>query len=126
MKPVLPVVLGLSLAGFGGAPVWALDCDAPGTQAEMTACAGQDYATADAELNAAYAEARTRAHERGAVQAGALLQAQRAWIAYRDAACIAEGLEYDGGSMQPMAVAMCKTELTKRRSEDLRRLYNAM
>ncbi|MER5172227.1 lysozyme inhibitor LprI family protein [Thioclava kandeliae] len=126
MKRVTAAVLGLCLMGAGAGPVWALDCQAPQTQADMTACAGQDYEAADADLNAAYAETRTRAKSRGAAQAEALLEAQRAWIAYRDAACMAEGLEYDGGSMQPMAVAMCKTELTKRRSEDLRRLYNAM
>ncbi|WP_406720498.1 lysozyme inhibitor LprI family protein [Thioclava litoralis] len=106
-----------------GAPLWAQDCADPQTQADMTGCAALDFAQADAALNAEYAATRDRAKARGAAQADALLQAQRAWIAYRDAACKAQGLEFEGGSLEPMVVAMCKTELTQRRSEDLRRLY---
>ena len=51
-----------------------------------------------------------------------LKAAQRAWIAYRDAACKAEyGL--DGGSGGPNAHAMCIVRLTKQRSTELQDAY---
>ncbi len=106
-----------------------LDCTAPQSQLEMTMCAGQDYSKADAELNVAYAKARAVMKsydadlppgQRGAAKA--LLEAQRAWIPFRDAACKAEGYPFEGGTIQPMIVAECLARLTRRRTEDLRAL----
>lgn len=105
----------------------AANCEAPQTTVEMRLCAEQDFEVADAELNAAYKVARQHMrrldqdlpdHLKGA--ADALLQAQRAWIPFRDAACAAEGFEFRGGSFEPVMVRTCKTALTQRRSEDLR------
>ncbi len=136
MKPtVLPVSAVFLLSGFvsfaGLDPVAAqtLDCTAPQTQIEMTMCAGQDYAKADAELNTVYRQARAAMKsydtnlppgQRGAAEA--LLAAQRAWIPFRDAACKAEGYPFEGGSIQPMIVSECLARLTRRRTEDLRAL----
>lgn len=106
-----------------------LDCTAPQTQIDMTMCAGQDYAAADAQLNAAYRKARAAMQsfdanllpdQRGAAQA--LLEAQRAWITFRDAACKAEGYPYYGGTIQPMIVSECLARLTRRRTDDLTNL----
>lgn len=103
-----------------------LDCTTQRTQLEMTMCAGQDYSKADAELNTVYAEARAAMKsfdanlppgQRGAARA--LLEAQRAWIPFRDAACKAEGFLYGGGSIQPMVVAECLARLTRQRTQEL-------
>jgi uncharacterized protein YecT (DUF1311 family) len=104
----------------------AADCSNPITQSDMTFCAGQDFAQADKALNAAYAKARDQmraidadlpADQRGA--AAALLAAQKAWITFRDQACIAEGYPNHGGSIEPMVVAECRTRLTQARTKDL-------
>lgn len=95
-----------------------VDCAKAYTQFDMNVCADQDYKAADAELNAAWTEAKATAD---AVGAGpALLDAQRKWIAYRDAACKAEAAQYEGGSIQPLIRLTCLTRLTERRSTDLR------
>ena len=107
------------------------DCKEPQTQTEMNICAGEDYKKADAELNAEWPIARDKMREldsnlpddlKGA--ADALLAAQRAWIAYRDARCISYGFIARGGTMEPMLVAGCKAGLTRERTKQLKELVD--
>ena len=72
----------------------------------------------DAALNAAYAAAVARVE--GGPQEALLRDAQRAWIAFRDAACDAEASLYEGGTFQPVAGTECRTRLTQARTGDLR------
>ncbi len=104
----------------------APDCTAPQTQTDMTQCAVLDWQAADADLNVAYGKAvqAMQALDRDlpAGEAGAeaaLRAAQRAWIAFRDAACTAEGFTMRGGTAEPMVVAICKARLTAARTQDL-------
>jgi uncharacterized protein YecT (DUF1311 family) len=48
-----------------------------------------------------------------------LRDGQRAWIAYRDAGCAAEGYLSHGGSIEPMVVAYCLARVTKTRAEEI-------
>ncbi|WP_050773016.1 lysozyme inhibitor LprI family protein [Roseobacter sp. SK209-2-6] len=114
-------------------PVLAESCIDPQTTLEMRLCASQDYEAADAELNAVYKEARAvmkaldqdlPENLKGAGEA--LLQAQRAWIPFRDKACESEGFLFRGGSFEPLTVLHCKTELTRQRSEQLRFLLEGL
>lgn len=114
-------VVSVGVAGAGGA--FALECDAAQTQLDMTQCAYEDFMAADAELNATYGRSMDRATAWGGDAAVALRAAQRAWVPFRDAACYAEGTLFEGGSIQPMIVQSCKADLTRRRTQDLRRLY---
>ena len=50
----------------------------------------------------------------------ALVGAQKAWLAFRDAECDFEAAGARGGSIQPMIVAQCRTRLTEARSGALR------
>ncbi|SDA32084.1 lysozyme inhibitor LprI family protein [Sphingomonas sp. NFR15] len=54
--------------------------------------------------------------------ADALLTSQRAWIAYRDAACRVEGGVHAGDVRQALIVAQCKTALTNARRLQLKGL----
>lgn len=129
---VLPVMLLIGLfLGASGPPAFAqeTDCNSPQTQLAMNICAGKDFEAADATLNTEYAKAREymksidgnlSSENKGAAKA--LLDAQRAWITYRDLACTAEGYVVKGGSMEPMVFSECKTRLTQQRIEDLRQL----
>ena len=102
------------------------DCVEAETQAEMNACAAQGFKEADAALNESYSAARDHMRALDAAigpdQAGAeqaLLQAQRAWISYRDLTCAAEGYAYHGGSLEPMVVNFCLARLSALRRDDL-------
>ena len=91
------MILLLVLAAADPAP----KCDDPQTQLEINLCAAEDYKKADAELNRQWAA--TAALLRGQDKAAyapkdgrpgyypALLEAQRAWIKYRDLQCRVEG-----------------------------------
>jgi uncharacterized protein YecT (DUF1311 family) len=89
-------------------------------QLEMNDCAAAEYQRFDAELNAVWPIAKSRAD---AIGAGAtLLDAQRKWIAFRDAACTAEIAPYGGGSIQPLIWYNCLTRMTRNRTFDLRQM----
>ncbi|PYE84091.1 lysozyme inhibitor LprI family protein [Pseudoroseicyclus aestuarii] len=123
------VLLGwpaLALAQDPGQEEGERDCSDPVSQAEMTDCAFLDSEDADAALNAAYAEALDRARARDAALAEGevtseemLRKAQRAWIAFRDAACAAESTTRRGGTMQSQVLYTCIARLTRSRNEDL-------
>lgn len=109
-------------------PVWGqdVDCDDAQTQTGMTQCAEWDWAAADEELNGVYGQAvawmqdtdrALSAAERGAEEA--LRAGQRAWVEFRDNACLAEAYPFLGGSMQPMVQMGCMARLTWARVGDL-------
>ncbi len=107
-----------------------------GVQIEMNICAQREYLIADAELNAQWSITREDMQQRDADFAqyadpswddrpgyfATLLEAQRAWIEYRDAHCRSEGYGARGGSLEPLLVSTCKTALTNARTQELREL----
>lgn len=106
-----------------------IDCDNAMAQQEMNWCAEQDWLAADAELNAVWPMARAAMKEidaglpadmRGADKA--LLEAQRAWLAFRDAECAAAGWPMRGGTAEPLLIYGCLYTLTQQRTADLRAL----
>lgn len=105
----------------------AIDCTNAVNQMEMGYCAEKDFQAADSKLNEYWKPARQAAIARDQELQGddkgaekALLAAQRAWIAYRDATCVAEGFAMRDGSAEDMTVSMCKTRLTQQRTKDLK------
>jgi uncharacterized protein YecT (DUF1311 family) len=107
--------------------------------APVMAQSASDYHAADAQLNAAYrtAMARMKQLDRGtnpadlppAERAGpsysqALLNSQRAWLAYRDSNCRAFSYEYRGGSAQGLSNRVCLTRMTRARTTELRLLQS--
>jgi uncharacterized protein YecT (DUF1311 family) len=124
------VALALLATQPADEPQW--NCADPQAQSEMNACAAIDFERADAELNAEYrrAIAHARASDReesGRLEGDArpgeeatLREAQRAWVAFRDAHCRLEGYEARGGSMEPMLYDGCRAGLTRARIAQLR------
>jgi uncharacterized protein YecT (DUF1311 family) len=108
-------VVWLTAAGAAGAQ--ETDCGAAVTQQDMNFCAAEEYRAADSDLNAVWR--RTVTWAQGAGLEDDLRAAQRAWIAFRDAACGVEAAVYAGGSLAPLVHATCMTRLTKARSADL-------
>ncbi|MGX9142982.1 lysozyme inhibitor LprI family protein [Mesorhizobium sp. 128a] len=99
------------------APAQAQECDRnDDSQQMMNICAGEDYQAADAKLNQAYKDLVGRNDDKSRK----LLQvAQRAWIAFRDAECAYNTTDSEGGSIHPMEVSQCLTELTDQRIKQL-------
>lgn len=111
-----------SAAGTTTAKVPALACDVAqvsGSQAEMTRCAQQEYASQDKALNTVYQQYRARL---GGEQQALLKKAQQAWLQYRDAGCAFESSSVKGGSAEAMVVTQCLAQKTAARVQELQRL----
>ena len=113
-----PVLLALVLAAPLG-PAAARGCDDATTQIQLDQCAGDAFATADAALNFTYKTIMARLESEDGTRK-ALVGAQKAWLAFRDAECDFEAAGARGGSIQPMIVAQCRTRLTEARTGALR------
>lgn len=101
------------------------------SQTDLTMQAGNAVKAADAAMNAQYRQtmAAMKAIDAlgpqpdattGPSYQNALLAAQRAWLAYRDAECVVEGYEFRGGSAAGMARGQCIADLTRARTKELR------
>lgn len=106
-----------------------------GIQQEINICAAQDYMIADQALNNQWAityakmQARDKSWSESALDNDdrpgwreSLLNAQRAWITFRDAHCRVDGYMARGGSLERLLVSTCKTALTKARTAQLKEL----
>lgn len=113
MRPVPTLLLLLCLTP----PAMAQECG--DTQSEMNACADVIFRRADTELNATYRQITARLAQDGAARR-ALVEAQRAWITFRDAECAFTTIDNEGGSIRPMLRLGCATDLTRRRTADLK------
>lgn len=89
--------------------------DGAKTQAAMDACASDEAARADAQLNEAYRTVLQRTTDMTA--ATKIKVAERAWIAYRDAYAEAmypaENKQSEYGSVYPMEIALLRAKLTR-------------
>jgi uncharacterized protein YecT (DUF1311 family) len=96
-------------------------CPTAGSTVEMRQCFDRAFRAADAELNRVYAALQRKADPRGRTL---LRLAQRAWIAYRDAECRFRASESEDGTLYPIELLSCRTDLTKERARELRRALN--
>ncbi|GLQ55439.1 lysozyme inhibitor LprI family protein [Devosia nitrariae] len=96
----------------------AQECEDAEDQATMTACAEQAYEASDAELNALYREIEARLGD-DADTKELLVEAERAWLAFRDAECAFSSSGTAGGSVYPMIQAMCLDTQTQTRISEL-------
>ena len=113
-------------------PMTEPECANAMSQMEMNACATQQFERADAELNTLYrrliesARELDRSPDNGQSEGddrpgeeATLREAQRAWVAFRDAHCRGEGYAERGGSLEPMIAAECRARLTRERIAQL-------
>jgi uncharacterized protein YecT (DUF1311 family) len=122
------------LAQAAAPPVPGWNCDDPQVQQEMNWCAGRDFEVADERLNAQWKITSAVMKQRDAEWAEigsadarpgffpSLLEAQRAWLRYRDAHCRVDGYIARGGTLEPLLVSTCKARLTRMRTDELKAL----
>lgn len=90
---------------------------APGaeTTPAMAECYTREAKAWDAALNRQWPVAMHNAKAAAPAADAALLRAQRAWIAFRDADCAAERASYGDGSLGVVAFAACQRDHTAHR-----------
>jgi len=106
------------VAALGVGPSLAAECPDQ-TQRGLDECAGASFKRADAALNRAYKEIVHRLKD-DAAKTKLLVQAQKAWLNWRDAECAFSSSGVQGGSIYPMIVAQCQEKQTRARMKDLR------
>lgn len=92
-------------------------------QTELNDCVAQTYKNADRELNAAYKKVMDTLKS-SPEKSKALLQAQRAWLKFRDADCAFLSSNSVGGSINAMNNALCLSERTTERTNSLSKIKN--
>ncbi|EAP72064.1 Hypothetical Protein RRSL_01788 [Ralstonia solanacearum UW551] len=93
------------------------DCDS-GVTPSMKICASYHWEKEDIRLNRLYARSMEKAKEMGFETL--LVQAQRAWLTYRDAVCLYEGqIGTGGGAYEGLYMLSCMETLTKERADHL-------
>ena len=120
MKPaaiffILFVLAGISTFGQGTKKVDP--CANAQSQADMNDCWGREYKAADATLNQVYRQLVAKLDDEEKAQ---LKEVESAWLKYRDANCGFVADEYKGGTIRPMAYAICLADMTKNRTAELR------
>lgn len=93
-------------------------CAQADTQAELNACAYDDFLAASAALAAQLREVESRL---APTRRAAWRKVQKAWLGYRTDACRFESAAVGTGSAAPMVQWQCSARLTRLRSVDLAR-----
>jgi uncharacterized protein YecT (DUF1311 family) len=127
-------VRGLMAAAIAPLAAWGSlalaqsgDCRNPQTQQELNRCSAQELQNADRQLNQTYRQLRRTIQQRagtgpdGKAQENRLIDAQLAWITFRDRHCAFVRRRVAGGSIAPLAVNLCLTRLTQERTAELAR-----
>lgn len=108
-------------------PHTAVSCDSPQTTIEINECAAREYKAQDAALNAAY-----RALTRSLQSSGAgdttdyaavkahLVAAQKAWVLFRDADCLALRTLHEDGTIRTVMQLSCLSQHTEQRTKELK------
>jgi uncharacterized protein YecT (DUF1311 family) len=91
-----------------------------GTTIGIVECVQGETAVWDALLNAEYGATRAAYRAGGGGLADALLTAQRAWIAFRDAECGLQYTRWQGGTIRSVVHANCMLGFTSTRAIELR------
>ncbi len=122
MKSYSAIALGYATLLFASLPFSANaqpqpNCKSAKTQVEMNVCAQKDAQAADQQLNQTYR--RVRAKFKGMSQDNQLVNAQLAWIKFRDSECTFASDRYKGGSIAPLVYSRCVETLTIQRTKSL-------
>jgi uncharacterized protein YecT (DUF1311 family) len=88
--------------------------------AELSSCLAKARDLADAQMNAAYNQVRSKLD---AAEGHQLVATQRLWIQYRDANCAAERELYGGGTAAFPAYLACLEAMTRARRNELEVTY---
>lgn len=91
---------------------------------EIEYCANREFQKADRKLNVTYSQVLTQIKaDTNKSMRSEFVQAQRRWIAFRDAECGAHYTYYMDGTIRGLMFVTCKTQLTEQREKDLRSFY---
>jgi uncharacterized protein YecT (DUF1311 family) len=95
------------------------DCKSPQTQLDINICSDRATKVADRKLNETYK--RLQARYRNTSNSKNLVDAQLAWISFRDRNCKFAADRFSGGSIAPTIYSRCIERITVQRTDELER-----
>ncbi|MFZ1784355.1 MAG: lysozyme inhibitor LprI family protein [Ferruginibacter sp.] len=113
MKIAITIILLLFMQVAGNAQ----------TQMEMNEQAAREFKAADKTMSALYKKVMALQDDAGKKL---LLEAQRAWIKYKEAHCESAANMYRDGSIYPLIYNSCLRELTEERTKKLQQYIDEM
>ncbi|CAD0229366.1 MULTISPECIES: lysozyme inhibitor LprI family protein [Planktothrix] len=93
-----------------------VQCKPDGNTLEMRKCASDQYQIADQKLNQTY---QKLIGQLSPERKKRLIEAQRAWISFRDKTCSFESSQVLGGTAEPLFLTLCLAKVTQQRVQDL-------
>jgi uncharacterized protein YecT (DUF1311 family) len=133
MKPISQSIITALIVSttFVGSPSHAqnadfddIDCKKAGTQLELNHCGYKAFKAADAELNRVYRQLRN--NYKGTPQESQLVDAQLAWLKFRDTDCKFSADRFKGGSIAPLIYSSCQQGLTTERTRSLKNYLDVL
>lgn len=114
------MILALFLAAAVSEP--PIDCANAMTQTDMNVCSYRDFLAADRSLNELWNKVTVKVKNLDGLgpkrEFQRHLDAQRKWLAYRDAQCLAEnGPREESGTIWPLLQNTCLKKLTDARAQ---------
>lgn len=114
---MMGITMGLILPKPLLAQPTQVNCQSPETQRDMNICASRDAEVADRRLNQVYKQLQAKVSDSQSKKE--LIDAETAWIKFRDRDCrFAAGLNR-GGSIASMIQSQCVANLTRQRTKQL-------
>ncbi|WP_426702961.1 lysozyme inhibitor LprI family protein [Rhodanobacter sp. Col0626] len=109
------------------APVLAANCDSANNTVQMNACMADEVKAADLTLNHTYQRVLATLNGADSDQQqsypastkAALIEAERAWVKYRDADCKAVYNHWKGGTIRTSMELGCRQERAEQRTRQL-------
>lgn len=114
------VAAAIGTWAYGQQPAAPPACASQKTTAEMRECANYHLSVAEADLAKAVSVLTPLLN---ADQKTKLPDAQKAWVAYREAKCTFESLEYKGGTLAGPTYTGCLAAATATRAAELLKTY---
>lgn len=93
------------------------------SQFDLTQCSADDLKKSDDSLNKLYRDMQSRLKDDDDTKK-LLIDAQKKWIAFRDAECTLSTVRSAGGSINPMNFNTCANGLTQSRIKDFQAYLN--
>lgn len=118
-------VLAMSAAMAAASNAWADDAcyQKAQSQFDLTQCSLDDLKKSDDSLNKLYKDMQSRLKDDNDTKK-LLVDAQKKWIAFRDAECTLATVRSAGGSINPMNFNSCANSLTQSRIKDFQAYLN--
>lgn len=103
-------------ATLGNQIAQQIKCNENGSTLEMRKCASDKYQVADKKLNQVYQQLSSQVKGE---EKNRLIEAQRAWIVFRDKTCSFEAAQALGGTLEPLLLTSCLGRVTSERAATL-------